>query len=179
MPTNYKNIAAVGQYDENSCWAASLEWWLRAQKIAEIYQDDVLDDYRLLRGDGGSLNFAGIVQLIEDPRWCMRWVPFYVGSQLTSDQLKSLLSMGPVYVGYKDNKIGSNHVNVIYKVTGKGPSAQVSSMEPHHAPLGGEDPGYKGAHVKRRLDYYTTGEVHVGLLRGYSGGYDYDESYYH
>lgn len=180
MSTNYKHIPAVGQYDENSCWAASLEWWLRAQRLMEIYQDDVLGDYMNMRGDGGSLNFSGIIQLIEDPRWCMQWVPYYSGAQLTSGRLKSLLASGPVYIGYKDNTINSNHVNVIYRAKGSGSSAKVYAMEPHHKAIGAGDPGYFGSHVKRRLDYYTSNEVHIGIIRGsYSTGTGYDETYDH
>lgn len=180
MSNIYKKYPAVGQYDENSCWAACLEWWNRSMNLVSMTQEDVFNDYMLLRGDGGSLSMNGIIQIIEDPRWSMKWYAYYAGHAFTADRVKSLLASGPIYVGYWSNKLQSNHVNVIYGVSGSGSHATVNVMEPHAVPIAGDDPGYYGRHKVRKLSLYTTGEVHVGVLKGYaSSGTGYDESYYY
>ncbi len=179
MP-NYKQIQPVGQYDENTCWAASLEWWIRAHNLGNVIQDDLAGDYLLMRGDGGSLNMDGIVQLMEDPRWCMQRYVYYSGTVLTADRMKSLLATGPVYFAYYSNKLQSNHVNVIFDISGSGSHAKVWAMEPHSRKMPGADEvGYYGAHKHRYLSAYTTREVQVGIAKNSSQGTGYDESYYY
>jgi hypothetical protein len=181
MAINYKHFHPVGQYDENTCWAACLEWWIRAQNLGNLVQDDLAADYLLTRGDGGSLNMNGIVQLMEDPRWGMQRYVYYSGAQLTADGMKSLLAAGPAYVAYYSPRLKSNHVNVIYDISGSGSHAKVWAMEPHDREISGDDPGYYGAHKHRHLSAYTTGQVQVGILKSgaYSEGTGYDESYYY
>lgn len=178
---NYKQLHAVGQNDETTCWAASLEWWIRAHNIGNLIQDDLAGDYLLMRGDGGTLNMDGIIQLMEDPRWSMQRYVYYSGAQLNATKMKALLASGPVYFGYWSPKLQSNHVNVIYDISGSGSHAKVWAMEPHATAIGGGDSGYRGAHKHRYLTAYTSREVQVGVIKNgsSSSGSGYDESYYY
>ena len=181
MAVKYKHISPVGQYDENSYWAACIEWWTRAQNVGAFNQEDLFDNYLLMRGDGGSVNMNGIIQVIEDPRFSMRYIPYYSGAQFTADRVRNLLATGPLYVGHYSHDISNNHVNVIFDITGTGSHAKVWAMEPHWKKIPGADEvGYIGHHVHRPLRRYTSGEVHVGMLKGMSSeGTGYDESYYY
>jgi hypothetical protein len=173
MASKYRKIDAVGQYDENACWAACMEWWLKATNLGSVVQDDLFTDYLLLRGDGGSISREGLVQLMDDPRWYMERDGFYHATSLTKAKLKEYLKKGPVYFGYYDKQILSNHVNVIYGVSGN----QVYAMEPHFKQ--NSDGSYQGRHVMRSLSYYNfTGEVFIGTPKAYTSSGS-DESYYY
>ncbi|HEX8367802.1 MAG TPA: papain-like cysteine protease family protein [Pyrinomonadaceae bacterium] len=185
MAINYRDVEAVGQYDGNACWAACLEWWLTATRLGNIYQEEVFEEYPLLRNSNGTIQREGLITLINDPRWYMSYEPFYVASQLTKSKLKRHLAAGPVYIGFFDQKLGNYHVNVIYGIkSGGGSNPQVSVMEPmgEKNSTDPEDRSFKGKHVKRHLKYYTAiGECFLGSPATASGSdgasHSYDDSY--
>lgn len=171
MATKYQSVDPVGQYDENACWAACLEWWLRAANPGNIVQDDVFEDYPLLRDTNGTIIREGLIQLIDDPRWYMKRDGFYHASHFKKSKLKKLLKDGPVYIGYYDQNMATCHVTVIHGIAGN----LVHVMEPHFSPGSGD--AYNGKHITRNFSYYNfTGEVFLGTPRAYTTGYD--ESYY-
>lgn len=182
---NYHTVEPVGQYDDNACWAASLEWWLAATNLGTIYQDEVFEEYPLLRNSNGTISRQGLITLINDPRWYMNYEPFYLASYLTKAKLKKHLAAGPVYIGYYNQHLGNYHVNVIFDITSGGSNPKVWVMEPmaeRTTPGDPTDLSYRGKHVKRNLKYFTAvGECFVGSPALAAGGsYEssgYDDSY--
>ncbi|HKX84195.1 MAG TPA: hypothetical protein VJL58_08250, partial [Pyrinomonadaceae bacterium] len=158
MASKYRYIDAVGQYDENACWAASLEWWLKATNLGNIYQDDVFEYYPSFRDTNGTITREGIQTLITDPQWYMSYDHVVSATTFSKSKVKQHLKSGPMYIGYWDQKVGGYHVNVIYAYG----AGQVSVMEP----MGEKEqngPGYIGKHLKRKLSYYKFGgEIFIG-----------------
>lgn len=148
MDINYHNLRAVRQIDETTCWAASLEWWLKAVGgRGEFTQEDLLQKYHAYWKDepDGVISKKGMFALVGDPLWRMS-VQWCQGFQFTPAVLEEHLARGPVYVGYYEKKVSGNHVNVIYKALdsfAKGNTMRISVMEPS-----------RGRHKTRHLNYY-------------------------
>lgn len=154
MSKNYHNIKAVRQIDETTCWAASLEWWLKAVvNRGEMTQEDALQKYHAFWKDevDGVISKKGMFALVSDPLWQMS-VQWCQAFQFTPAVLAEHLARGPIYVGYYEKKVKGNHVNVIYKAVDsyeKGDTMRIGVMEPSG-----------GKHKTRHLNYYQgRGEI--------------------
>ena len=123
----YRNITPVKQHHPNACWAAALEWWLKAVnnnntisrsalwKEADVksrYENDSTTNTVLSEShaDYGVLEEAEMLWLLKQPRWGMA---AYKMTGFDGSSLESLLENGPVYIGYFDSFSNGNHVNVI------------------------------------------------------------------
>jgi hypothetical protein len=123
----YKHIKPVKQRYDNNCWAACLEWWLKA-----VNNNNALSQYALWKDpdmkqrytsdsttgevftkrhdDYGTMEEHEMLWLLKQPRWGMA---AYKISKIDGSALESLLETGPVYIGYFDSYSNGNHVNVI------------------------------------------------------------------
>lgn len=151
MNGNYRNIKAVKQIDETTCWAASLEWWLKVVGgRGEFTQEDLLKEYHQYWKDtpDGTITKAGMMSLVYDPRWRMnvQWTYAY---QFSEAILEEHIARGPIYIGYYEKKVSGNHVNVIYQAIDKGSYSRLKVMEPNG-----------GKHKIRNHSYYQgIGEI--------------------
>lgn len=127
VKNKYRHIKAVKQHHPNACWAAALEWWLKAVNnnnaisrhsmwndadIKSRYENDSTTNAVLSteHDDYGVLEEQEILWLLKQPRWGMA---AYKMTGLDGDALLALLEKGPVYIGYFDAYSNGNHVNVI------------------------------------------------------------------
>ena len=161
MSSKYRFVKSEGQEDKNACWAASLVWWLRATKLKNVEQWEIMssDEYSSLwnipQGGDGTITEAGLMTIVNDARWGMSHQKLSPTSQLDPAVMRAHLNFGPVYVGFFDVTRGGNHVNVIYDINGNEADPQVSVMEPGWVKK--KDGTFKGKHVSRRLSYYKNG----------------------
>ena len=130
----YGSIKAVKQMDPTCCWAASLEWWIRARQTLGSYtQVDILGLYAHLyekneaSSEYGTVNKAAMFKILGDVRWGMstRWI---MGHQFTDDEAGIMLAKGPMIVGYFEPDAGGNHVVVMYEFSG---SSNMKVMDPN------------------------------------------------
>ena len=145
MASRYRYVKEIGQEDKNSCWAASLAWWLKATKKSKKKQWELIssDEYAVLwdtAGSGGTVSEAGIMTIVTDNRWEMSHQKLESGSHLDASVLKAHLNFGPVYIAYRDMVSNGNHVNVIYDIFGPDEYPQVSVMEPGYSKIPAPNP---------------------------------------
>ncbi len=162
MGSKYRNVKAIGQEYKNSCWAASLAWWLKATNKRNIEEWEILDDDEysdLWDTPTGSTTISeeGLLKVMKDARWGMTHQKIENGSDLTGAVLAAHLNFGPVYIGYQDVVVGGGHVNVIYGMDGPWEYPRVYAMEPAYKKR--KDGTFKGAHVDRGLSYYRGRKV--------------------
>ncbi len=156
VTNKYKHVPPVKQNHRNSCWAACLEFWVRAatgnrsitakklwkdEELIERYNSDSEsgDVHSKSHDDYGVLEKSEILWLLRQPRWGMSaWEMAGVNGELISD----LLANVPVYIGYFDTYSAGNHVNVICGYDAE--LDMVEAMEPR-----------KGKFVERGLYMYT------------------------
>ncbi len=184
---SWEQIPPVGQLDSNACWAASIQWWLRAAP-----DRGPLDQKQLLVRTTGMLGADGTI----DPARLTAFVsanPFRMtGRSIAARSLPDFFGMWPLLLGFRAPG-GFGHMNVLW---GRDPKTrQVRAMEPWSpdpAGLGAQldtiDDGrgppvyfYKGsgdpyrflgAHVSRPETYYTeaalkNGQFWVGVPSEY------------
>ena len=149
MGKHYRNIKAVKQEDNTSCWAACLEWWLKAVvNRPKKEQWEIIADYSQYweTTPDGTISRLGLCKLVYDARWRMK-VQYQLPWNMREETLLEHLSRGPVYIGYYDKKVNGKHVNVIYDSYRNGGVLKLRAMEPN-----------KGKHSIRNFSYYTRGE---------------------
>ncbi len=143
---HYRGIKAVRQEDRDSCWAACLEWWLKAvENRPKMEQWEVLIEYEDYCNADGQLSKLGMYNIINDSRWLMEG-RCYVGFQAKYEVFKEHINRGPIFCGFKERSTARKHVNVIYSVYEWKGTQKVRVMEPDG-----------GIHIRRRLDYYNYG----------------------
>lgn len=147
-------MKAVKQEDKTSCWAACLEWWLKAVPNRPSQEQwEIIADYSQYweTTPGGTISKLGMCKLVYDARWRMQ-VQYQVAFNMREETLLEHLARGPVYIGYYEKKVNGNHVNVIYDSYKSGGILKLRVMEPNG-----------GKHRVRHFSYYTRGSGDVIL----------------
>lgn len=162
MASRYRSVKPIGQGYPNTCWAASLAWWLRATRKATLEEWEIMDDehYSDLwdRPDGSTpIDEPGLLKIMTDPRWGMKHQKILSGRDLSGPILAAHLNFGPIYIGYYDVVGNNNHVNVIFDIDGPLEYPRVWAMEPQYKR--NSDGTYLGMHVDRGIGYYRGHQV--------------------
>ncbi|MEO8649670.1 MAG: C39 family peptidase [Acidobacteriota bacterium] len=123
----YSHVHPVKQSHLNGCWAACLEFWMKAttgnrsitqkklRKESDLisrYESDSTTGTVFSKKDNdyGILEETEMLWLLKQARWGMS---AWQMSDITGDTIKDLLDLGPVYVGFFDTFSNGKHVNVI------------------------------------------------------------------
>jgi len=132
MASNYLSVPPVYQGNTNYCWAACMEWWLKAvrkyqgydmDKIIYMFSDYVNDEEG---GDENALTEVGMYKLINHQAWHM-WYEQDHNSHITEEKFDTLLKRGPFLIGYNEFDLGTDsegnaltgfHMNVIVEKDG-------------------------------------------------------------
>lgn len=162
MAKNYLHIPAVGQLDNTSCWAACLKWFWLATRNVYKSQKGLILKYGDITDDWGALELTQIQSVIDDQKMTREVFPN--GTSFTVDSIREHLDYSPLFVAYTKTSTGTNHVNVIYGVSGTGNNAFVAAMEPD-AGVKANNLNYNGKHMAKQLsEYNQLGPVTVGSL---------------
>jgi len=131
MPSDYRSIPPVRQFDETSCWAAALEWWARAAGRTVIDQLTLISKYERYwdsSGDPdtnpnyGTVSRENLMLIMKDACWRMACQEVR-GVSLNGQYLSGKL---PCILAYFEGEVGGYHAVVAFKV---GDTA-VSCMDP-------------------------------------------------
>jgi hypothetical protein len=158
MAKDYLSIAPIQQFDPTACWAAALQWWARAAGgRTVITQLNLLNLYlRYWDSSGdpdtnpnyGTISRAGLISVINDPRWGMS-ASAMAGGELTTVLLNQKMRLGPVILGYYEPAVGGNHVVVAYGAS----ATHVAVMNPDGGQFSGRPVGH----------YSQSSEVILGI----------------
>jgi hypothetical protein len=150
--TDYSTTPSIGQQHENSCWAASLAWFLKQDTGGRPSwsQSRIMYEYRNNLAPDGSLFGDYLANLwSQDQRLKMSTkVHATPDAELTSLPLGSK----PVCIAFK-HITGFAHMNVIWGLTGD----EVMCMEPYW-PYPGGNGKRTGRFVRRRLEHFNYGD---------------------
>ena len=162
---NFTSVPSIGQLRNNSCWAACLAWFLRANAGTgrpTWTQKDVLKTYwNSVDADGGLPGDYVVNLWRDDTRLRMQSCVFP-----TPDATLSSLPLGraPVCIAFK-HITGFSHMNVIWRID----DDTVMCMEPFW-PLPGVDGKRTGRIVRRDIDYFNHGDnVVLAWAKPFSG----------
>jgi len=138
----YWDVPPIGQFDEGSCWAACLAWWLAAVGGGRPSwtQRQAQEEYSLPPGPDGAFDPATVVAALRgDPRLGAR-VSLHRASLYSYHRLPigDLAAM----IVYRHPVIGA-HMNVIFGQVGR----TLWAMEPY--PYPGESGARSGALLVR------------------------------
>lgn len=94
----------------------------------------------------------------------MTFVGYTNATNFGFEDLKWLLSYGPVYIAYTESGTQKRHVNVIYEASGDSDYAEVRAMEPQAVSKGGG--AWYGKHLKKPInDFNLLGSIWAGVSR--------------
>jgi len=129
MASEYLSVPPVFQGQTgNYCWAACMEWWLKAvrkyegydmDKIIFMFLDYVHDSED---GDSGALTEKGMFRLLNHPSFHMWYEESHSGQIAEEKWDKILAERGPFVTGYTEFNIGTDsegnaltgfHMNVV------------------------------------------------------------------
>ncbi|MDB5416028.1 MAG: hypothetical protein JWR10_4363 [Rubritepida sp.] len=149
---DYSSTPSIGQMHENSCWAASLAWFLKQDTAGRPAwtQKQVVDQYwRSIDGNGALIGDYLANLWSNDQRLRMSTSVYATpDAELTSLPLGSK----PVCIAFK-HLTGFAHMNVIWGLGGD----DVMCMEPYW-PFPGVNGKRTGRFVKRKLDHFNYGD---------------------
>lgn len=158
VENKYKKVKPIKQEHKNGCWAACLEWYMRAVKpsaaiaqkvlrqqsdIKKMYESDSTtgEVFNKKHADYGILEKHELMEVLRQPRWELTVWEMPV---LQSSTIEDLLdSRGPIIIGYFDSYSNGNHINVICGFNAD--YSMAAAMEPR-----------TGKFVERGLTTYTS-----------------------
>lgn len=151
MP-DFASVPSIGQAHENSCWAACLAWFLKADTEGRPAwtQAEIMNIYRRSLDGNGAMIAEYMVQAWKnDTRLRMN-----TRVHPTPDPELDSLPLGskPVCIAFK-HMGGFAHMNVIWKLEGR----RVMCMEPYW-PFPGQNGKRTGRMVARDLDHFNFGD---------------------
>jgi hypothetical protein len=128
VENSYKNIKAIKQEHRNGCWAACLDWWMKANQfglgltqhslrkeadLKAMYNSDSTtgDVHNKSHADYGVLEKHELLSVLRQPRFDMFVMEDPAPSGWTIAE--KLYSNGPIIIGYYDGVVMGNHLNVI------------------------------------------------------------------
>jgi hypothetical protein len=150
---DYTSTPSVGQLHDNSCWAASLTWFLRQDTGGRPSwtQAEIIKQYRRAQEVGsGALLADCIVNLWADDQRLRMSTRLHA----TPDAELTSLPLGtkPVCIAFK-HVTGFAHMNVIWSLGGD----DVMCMEPYW-PFPGANGKRTGRFVQRKLEHFNYGD---------------------
>ncbi|GJD51223.1 hypothetical protein OPKNFCMD_3975 [Methylobacterium crusticola] len=148
MSKNYRNIPPVGQWDGMSCWAACLEWWLKAvgDGRPKWSQKDLIVNFYGFTDDSGGIQVDKlIVALNNNPN-----LKIQSGMFQSAKYRYAPLPLGetPVIIMFREPQ-GGIHMNVVFGQTQR----DVICMEPYF-PFPGVDYKRTGSFMQRKVDHF-------------------------
>jgi hypothetical protein len=105
---------AIKQFDQTSCWAACIDWWVKARKlkIARSGQIELLIDYSNFWNSDGTISQQNLKQLLEEKKWKAKTI-LVNPNLLCHSYIKKLLNNGPIIVAFIRHDSANGHTNVI------------------------------------------------------------------
>ena len=163
----YRTVPAIGQLHDNSCWAACLAWFLKAQPGGRPSwtQARAIQEYeRATDSDTGALRDEAVLKgWRSDTRLKMATMLF----ETPDPELADLpLGTRPVCIAFR-HLTGFAHMNVIWRAEDTG---YIQCMEPFW-PFPGTDGKRTGRFVKRTFEHFNFGDrVVLAWARPANGG---------
>ncbi|HRH42205.1 MAG TPA: hypothetical protein PKY82_11310 [Pyrinomonadaceae bacterium] len=152
---NYATIKPIGQFDKNSCWAASLSWWLKAIEHSNaLTQSQLISRFDYLTNSDGGISIFALKSKIY-PSFGMKTV------DVSIEKLAGLEVNKPLIIIYNYPEVGGTHMNVIFARTidsSRGIQVGFTVMEPFY-PLGGKDGQRTGLFITRPVSHFTTSSI--------------------
>ena len=162
MAYDYKShFPAIGQFDKNACWAASISWWLQVMahgfyKRKWLTQTDLITKFDSLCEEDGSMSVANIRKVCENAE--VRITLKYIAPAVLVSDYKHISE--PVVVIFNYPKVGGTHMNVIFNRDGD----NIQCMEPYY-PYPGVDGKRTGQILTRPITFFgSTGQIGIGYL---------------
>ncbi|MGX9963308.1 hypothetical protein ACVFYP_08285 [Roseomonas sp. F4] len=149
---SYRNTPSIGQLHGNSCWAASLAWWLKAvgDGRPSWTQREIIEIYWRSTDDNGAMKPEYLVNAWRNDKRLKMGTTVFATPYATLDRLP--IGPTPVCIAFK-HFTGFAHMNVIWP---NGPG-RVWAMEPYF-PYPGMDGKRTGRFVDREIDHYNYGD---------------------
>jgi hypothetical protein len=148
VASNYRSIPPVGQWDSMSCWAACLEWWLKAVggERPKWSQKDLIVNFYGFTDDSGGIQVDKLVAALNNNPNLKIQAGLFQSSKYRFKPLP--LGDTPVIIMFREPQ-GGIHMNVVFGQTNR----DVTSMEPYF-PFPGKDYKRTGTFVERKADYF-------------------------
>lgn len=146
-----KKFPAIGQHHKNSCWAASVSWWLKVMahgysKRKWLRQEELIEKFRSLAESDGSMSTRNIRNVCRDAD--IRMTIDYLSAETILDGCSFEV---PCLLIFNYPKIGGTHMNVVFNRDYS--KETVVCMEPYF-PFPGVDNKRTGQFVTRPLDFF-------------------------
>ena len=150
--TNYTSVPSIGQLHQNSCWAACLAWFLKADTEGRPSwtQKEIIKTYWRSVDTNGGLIGDYVAQLWKDDTRLRMTTRVHATPDATLDSLP--LGSKPVCIAFK-HITGFAHMNVIWKQDER----TVMCMEPFW-PHPGQDGKRTGRMVRRDIEHFNYGD---------------------
>lgn len=150
-----KKFPAIGQIGKNTCWAASISWWLQVQahgyyKRQWLRQEELIEKFRQLAEGDGSMSPQKIRTVGQDPE--IRMTIDYLSAETILDGCSFEV---PSLLIFNYPKIGGTHMNVVFNRDYS--KDTVVCMEPYY-PFPGVDQKRTGQFVTRPLSFFFNSE---------------------
>jgi hypothetical protein len=163
MANDYRSVPAEGQFDQFSCWAACLAWWLRAVRGGRPSwnQAAIISEYNKYCGDDGSFPPEEIMRVWQgDARLKMS-----CGVFKTSEYRFARLPLGdsPVMIAFNYPLVGGTHMNVVFGLDSQMNARKLTAMEPYF-PYPGTDGRRTGRFEERTADFYIKESPNIILF---------------
>jgi len=153
MRENYNHVQPVGQYDDYSCWAASLKFWYKAAHGVKKSQQGLIDKYNHKADDDGAMGELGLIHIMTTSRMYPSIAD--PAQQFTADEVRKLLrDWGPIFVAYKSSASRFKHVVVIHGIEATDIMPRVNVMDPG-AKYDHGTQKYVGQHLSKSLTEYN------------------------
>lgn len=160
MGTAYEKIPPIGQFDDYSCWAASLSWWLKAVRGGRpaLSQSQLIEEFSQYCDDNGGMpprTFRD--KVCADARFRLK-MTFVTAADLSYYQLDT-----PKLIVYNYPEAGGTHMNVVFKSAFDGHAMQVTigCMEPFY-PVDAATGQRRGKILRRPLTHFINSQE-IGL----------------
>ena len=150
--THFASVPSIGQLHENSCWAACLAWFLKADNDGRPSwtQKEIIKTYWRSVDQNGALFGDYSAQLWRDDQRLRMNTRVHATPNAELDSLP--LGSKPVCIAFK-HITGFAHMNVIWKVD----TRTVMCMEPFW-PHPGRDGNRTGRMVRRDIEHFNYGD---------------------
>jgi len=163
MANDFRSVPTEGQFDQFSCWAACLAWWLRAVRDGRPSwnQAAIIAEFNKYCDDDGGFPPEKILDVWpKDSRLKISGGVFKTDSY----RFKNLpLGDSPVIIAFNYPTIGGTHMNVLFELDGQVSARKVTAMEPYF-PYPGTNGKRTGRFEERSADFYIKDSPNIILF---------------
>ena len=152
MGTIYEKLPPIGQFDDYSCWAASLSWWLKAVGGGRpaLSQGQLISEFSQYCDENGGMpprTFRD--KVCTDARFRLK-MTFVSSADLSFYDISE-----PKLIAYYYPEAGGTHMNVVFKSAfdGSAMSVTVGCMEPFY-PINAATGQRRGKILRRSLTHF-------------------------